>query len=74
MPESKPDKIAEVQSKLPLPEQPPQASDWQSADRRQTDEAGADTSGGGSGKGADAGLGGADVDTSGIGREAAKKA
>ncbi|QPG97250.1 hypothetical protein C2857_006032 [Epichloe festucae Fl1] len=34
MPESKADKIAQVQANLPLPEQPPTASDWQSADAR----------------------------------------
>ncbi|KAG6002053.1 hypothetical protein E4U21_003485 [Claviceps maximensis] len=34
MPQSKTDKIAEVQANLPLPEQPPRASDWQSADAR----------------------------------------
>lgn len=31
---SKADKIAEVQANLPLPEQPPVPSDWQSADAR----------------------------------------
>ncbi|KAG5980460.1 hypothetical protein E4U55_004003 [Claviceps digitariae] len=34
MPQSKADKIAQVQANLPLPEQPPTASDWQSADAR----------------------------------------
>jgi hypothetical protein len=35
MPEqSKADRIAEVQSNLPLPEDPPVASDWNSADAR----------------------------------------
>ncbi|KAG5988205.1 hypothetical protein E4U43_004819 [Claviceps pusilla] len=34
MPQSKADKIADVQAKLPLPEQPPAPSDWQSADAR----------------------------------------
>jgi hypothetical protein len=34
MSQSKADKIAEVQANLPLPEQPPVASDWQSADAR----------------------------------------
>lgn len=34
MPQSKADKIAEVQANLPLPDQPPTASDWQSADAR----------------------------------------
>ncbi|KAI9742275.1 MAG: hypothetical protein M1818_004175 [Claussenomyces sp. TS43310] len=32
--QSKADKIAEAQSNLPLPEQPPTASDWNSADAR----------------------------------------
>ncbi|KAK0636160.1 hypothetical protein B0T17DRAFT_518305 [Bombardia bombarda] len=36
MSQSKADKIAEAQSNLPLPEQPPVASDWQSADTRNT--------------------------------------
>ncbi|PSR97074.1 hypothetical protein BD289DRAFT_363047 [Coniella lustricola] len=31
---SKADKIAEAQSNLPLPEQPPVASDWNSSDAR----------------------------------------
>jgi hypothetical protein len=34
MPQSKADKIAEAQANLPLPDQPPVASDWQSADAR----------------------------------------
>ncbi|CAM1500970.1 Fc.00g101320.m01.CDS01 [Cosmosporella sp. VM-42] len=34
MPQSKDQKISETQSNLPLPEQPPTASDWQSADAR----------------------------------------
>jgi hypothetical protein len=34
MPESKDEKIAKVQANLPLPEQPPVPSDWQSADAR----------------------------------------
>ncbi|KAK1968770.1 hypothetical protein LY78DRAFT_654846 [Colletotrichum sublineola] len=34
MTQSKADKIDEVKSHLPLPEQPPVASDWQSADAR----------------------------------------
>lgn len=34
MTQSKADKIAEAQSNLPLPEQPPVASDWNSADAR----------------------------------------
>ncbi|KAJ9156465.1 hypothetical protein NKR23_g872 [Pleurostoma richardsiae] len=34
MTQSKEDKINQAQSNLPLPEQPPVASDWQSADAR----------------------------------------
>ncbi|KAK1760596.1 hypothetical protein QBC47DRAFT_408655 [Echria macrotheca] len=34
MPESKDEKIARAQANLPLPEQPPVPSDWQSADAR----------------------------------------
>ncbi|KAM7223353.1 hypothetical protein V8F06_001230 [Rhypophila decipiens] len=34
MSQSKADKIEEVRTKLPLPDQPPVASDWQSADAR----------------------------------------
>lgn len=34
MSQSKTDKIDEVKSNLPLPDQPPTASDWQSADAR----------------------------------------
>ena len=34
MTQSKADKIEEVKSNLPLPEQPPVASDWNSADAR----------------------------------------
>ncbi|KUI58530.1 hypothetical protein VP1G_05825 [Cytospora mali] len=34
MTQSKADKIAKAQANLPLPEQPPVASDWQSADAR----------------------------------------
>ena len=34
MTQSKADKIEEVRANLPLPDQPPTASDWQSADAR----------------------------------------
>lgn len=34
MTQSKDQKIAETQANLPLPDQPPKASDWQSADAR----------------------------------------
>lgn len=33
-PQSNADKVAQAQANLPLPEQPPVASDWQSADAR----------------------------------------
>lgn len=36
MSESKADKIAKAQTNLPLPDQPPTASDWNSADARNT--------------------------------------
>lgn len=34
MPQSKNQKVSEIQANLPLPDQPPTASDWQSADAR----------------------------------------
>ncbi|UNI15810.1 hypothetical protein JDV02_002308 [Purpureocillium takamizusanense] len=84
MPQSKADQISNTQANLPLPEQPPQASDWQSADARTVNVG----SGGdaerttvGTHAGAQAGLRGpatkgGDMDMSGIGRgvdEAASK-
>lgn len=78
MTQSKADKIAEAQSNLPLPEQPPVASDWQSADARNVNvEAGrapaaSDVS---TGAGASSGLRepasqpAGEVDLSGVGRQ-----
>ncbi|KAF3760616.1 hypothetical protein M406DRAFT_324399 [Cryphonectria parasitica EP155] len=69
------DKIAEAQSNLPLPEQPPVASDWQSADARNVNVgAGGVASDISTGAGASSGLRepaskGADVDLSGVGRQ-----
>ncbi|KAG6035309.1 hypothetical protein E4U41_006140 [Claviceps citrina] len=74
MPESKADKIDRVKANLPLPEQPPAASDWQSADARTVNVG----SGGveapiGTDKGAESGLRepaskGGEVDLSEVGR------
>ncbi|EFY92899.1 hypothetical protein J3458_004522 [Metarhizium acridum] len=78
MPQSKADKIAEVQANLPLPEQPPTASDWQSADARNVNVGSGRTEAHiGTDKGAESGLRepatkGDDMDMSGIGREDAK--
>ncbi|EXF78125.1 uncharacterized protein BDZ83DRAFT_641406 [Colletotrichum acutatum] len=76
MTQSKADKISEVQSNLPLPEQPPVASDWQSADATKVNVG----SGGdaettvGTGTGATSGLRGpaskANEDLSNVGRQA----
>ncbi|KAK2609279.1 hypothetical protein QQS21_002214 [Conoideocrella luteorostrata] len=74
MPESKADKIAEVQANLPLPDQPPKASDWQSADARNVNVgSGKAEAPIGTDKGAESGLRGPatkgeDMDMSGIGR------
>ncbi|KEY73742.1 hypothetical protein S7711_06318 [Stachybotrys chartarum IBT 7711] len=77
MTQSKEEKIDAVKANLPLPEQPPTASDWQSADARTVNVG----SGGsaeppiGTGVGASAGLRGpatqssADVDMSSVGRQ-----
>ncbi|KAF6811263.1 hypothetical protein CSOJ01_05821 [Colletotrichum sojae] len=65
MPQSKADKIAEVQKNLPLPEQPPVASDWQSADARNVNV--------GSGGDAEAPIGTGTASTAGL-REPATKA
>lgn len=74
--QSNADKIAEAQSNLPLPEQPPVASDWQSADARNVNVgSGGVESGISTGAGETAGLRGpatktsADTDMSGIGRQ-----
>lgn len=74
--QSNADKIAQTQANLPLPEQPPVASDWQSADARNVNVgAGGDVASGVStGAGETAGLRepaskSADVDLSGVGRQ-----
>lgn len=81
MPQSKADKIDEVKANLPLPEQPPVASDWQSADAR-TVNVGSGRSGAeaniGTGPGAESGLRGPatkgdSMDMSAIGRDQDKK-
>ncbi|KAM0252576.1 hypothetical protein ACHAQJ_007659 [Trichoderma viride] len=75
-PQSKDEKIAQVQANLPLPEQPPKASDWQSADMRTTGVGSGRFSGGvGTDSAAEAGLrspavkGSEEVDMSKIGRD-----
>ncbi|OAA45693.1 hypothetical protein NOR_03482 [Metarhizium rileyi] len=78
MPASKADKIDEVKAKLPLPEQPPTASDWQSADARNVNVGtGRVEAPIGTDKGAESGLRepatrGADMDMSGIGKKDVK--
>lgn len=72
--QSNADKIANAQSNLPLPEQPPVASDWQSADARNVNVgAGGVQSGVSTGAGETSGLrepaSKADVDLSGVGRQ-----
>lgn len=75
MAQSKSDEVASTQAKLPLPEQPPTASDWQSADERKV-QSSADGGGNarpGTDAAAQAGLRGpatvpSNVDMSGIGR------
>lgn len=76
MTQSKADQIAETQAKLPLPEQPPVASDWQSADARNVNVgSGGVESHAGTDSGASAGLGAgaatkdSGMDMSKIGRE-----
>lgn len=75
MPESKEQNIAETQANLPLPEQPPKASDWQSADVRKVNTGAGKTEGAiGTGDGSSAGLRGPstkgdDMDMRNIGRE-----
>lgn len=78
--QSKEQKIAAAQANLPLPEQPPKASDFNSADMRTTGVGSGRFSGNaGSDAGADAGLRGAatkaseEVDMSKIGREGLEK-
>ncbi|KAI1363836.1 hypothetical protein F5Y08DRAFT_308553 [Xylaria arbuscula] len=68
-------KVEEARSNLPLPEQPPVASDWQSADARNVNVgAGGVSSDVSTGAGSTSGLRepaskGADVDLSKVGRE-----
>lgn len=76
MPESEAGQISKVQANLPLPEQPHQASDWQSADARNVDVSagGNEEAPIGTGDGAQAGLRGpatkgAGMDMSAIGRD-----
>ncbi|KAK4180545.1 hypothetical protein QBC36DRAFT_229415 [Triangularia setosa] len=76
MPQSKADKIEEVRQNLPLPEQPPQPPDWQSADSRNTNVgSGRLSSDISTGPGSTAGLrepatkASEDIDMSGIGRQ-----
>ncbi|KAL2019698.1 hypothetical protein VTK56DRAFT_9235 [Thermocarpiscus australiensis] len=74
MSQSKADKIEQTKANLPLPDQPPTASDWQSADAR-TSEGGAISSDVSTGAGTTAGLREPaskdtnEVDMSGIGRQ-----
>ncbi|KAK8930260.1 hypothetical protein MANI_113571 [Metarhizium anisopliae] len=78
MPKSKADRIAEVQANLPLPDQPPTASDWQSADARNVNVgAGRTEAHVGTDNGAESGLRepatkGEDMDMCGIGSKDAK--
>ena len=73
MPESKQEQIDKVQANLPLPEQPPAASDWQSADASKTNVgSGSVSSDISTGDGSSTGLRepaskGSDADMSGIG-------
>lgn len=74
MTQSKADKIAEVQANLPLPDQPPVASDWNSADARNVNVgSGATQSDISTGAGSTSGLrepaSSGDVDLSKVGRE-----
>ncbi|KAI8950675.1 hypothetical protein F4801DRAFT_547985 [Xylaria longipes] len=75
MADNKNQKIEEVRSNLPLPEQPPVASDWQSADARNVNVgAGGVQSDISTGAGSTSGLRepaskGADVDLSSVGRQ-----
>lgn len=75
MTQSKEQQIADAQAKLPLPEQPPAASDWQSSDARNVNVGAGATEGHvGTETGAQAGLQspatkGSDMDMSNIGRQ-----
>lgn len=72
MSQSKADKIEEVRTSLPLPEQPPVASDWNSADARNVN-VGAGRVSTGAGAEADSGLrepaSTKDADLSSVGRQ-----
>ncbi|KAK0388284.1 hypothetical protein NLU13_4529 [Sarocladium strictum] len=76
MTQSKDQQIADTQAKLPLPEQPPTASDWQSADARNVNVGAGSVEGHvGTGPAAQSGLRepatkGDDMDMSNIGRQA----
>jgi hypothetical protein len=75
MTQSKDQKIADVQANLPLPEEPPRASDWQSADATTVNVGAGKTEGSiGTDSAAQAGLrgpstAGSDMDMSSIGRQ-----
>ena len=79
MTQSKDQKIAEAQANLPLPDQPPVASDWQSADARTVNVGAGKTEGNpGTDSSAQSGLRGpatkgSDMDMSGVGRTAELK-
>ncbi|KAK7751881.1 hypothetical protein SLS62_006182 [Diatrype stigma] len=71
---SKQDEIEQTRQNLPLPDQPPVASDWQSADATKVNVgAGAQSSDVSTGAGAESGLrepaSKKDVDLSGVGRQ-----
>jgi hypothetical protein len=75
MPESKADKIDRVKADLPLPEQPPAASDMKSANMKTTSSTGVSAGDVSTGAGVTSGLrepaakASGDVDMSGIGRQ-----
>ncbi|KAL2758249.1 hypothetical protein ACRALDRAFT_1092212 [Sodiomyces alcalophilus JCM 7366] len=75
-PQSKADKIEQTKANLPLPDQPPAASDWQSADATKVNVQSGRIEGDiGTGAASSAGLRepatqGSDMDMSGIGRQA----
>lgn len=74
MSQSKADKIEEIRTNLPLPEQPPVASDWNSADARNVNVgAGSVSSDVSTGAGSESGLrepaSQADADLSNVGRQ-----
>ncbi|KAJ4006911.1 hypothetical protein NW766_010319 [Fusarium irregulare] len=79
MTQSKDQKIAETQANLPLPDQPPIASDWQSADARNVNVGSGKVEGPiGTDAAAQSGLRepatkGEEVDLSNVGREGVEK-